>query len=185
MSAGPYASILAGELALATPRFALRPLQAEDAPDLLAHLADPDVIAFMDVERFSDIAQAKATIGWAEQIRQGGTGVRWAVRAEGGEFVGTAGFNVLVWERGCRGEIAYDVGPRFWGARVMDEVLPVILGFGFRSLGLRRIEALVTTGNAPSCRLLERHGFAREGVLHDYGFWKDRFWDQIIYAKLG
>ena len=33
----------------------------------------------------------------------------------------------------------------------------------------------MTPGNARSCRLLERHGFNREGVLRDYGYWKGRF----------
>ena len=23
----------------------------------------------------------------------------------------------------------------------------------------------------------------REGLLRDYGFWKDRFWDQLLYAR--
>ena len=95
------------------------------------------------------------------------------------------GFNGLVWERGCRGEVAYDVSRRFWGQKVMDEVLPPVLAFGFLTLGLRRIEAMVTLGNNPSCRLLERHGFTREGVLRDHAFWKDQFWDQVIYGKLG
>jgi ribosomal-protein-alanine N-acetyltransferase len=67
----------------------------------------------------------------------------------------------------------------------MDEVLPKLLAFGFNALGLRRIEAMVTAGNDPSCRLLERHGFEREGVLRDHAFWKDRFWDQVVYGRLG
>jgi ribosomal-protein-alanine N-acetyltransferase len=66
----------------------------------------------------------------------------------------------------------------------MDEILPELLTFGFDGLGLRRITALVTDGNAPSCRLLQRHEFEREGLLRDHGFWKGRFWDQILYARL-
>jgi [ribosomal protein S5]-alanine N-acetyltransferase len=66
----------------------------------------------------------------------------------------------------------------------MDEVLPDLLSFGFDGLALRRITALVTDGNAPSCRLLERHGFRREGLLRDHGYWKDRYWSQVLYARL-
>ena len=182
----PVAGLLARPLAFSTPRFALRPLAVEDAADFLAHLSDPAVTEFMDIEPLAAIEQAEAIIAWTQSIRVAGTGVRWAIRGrEDDVFVGSAGFNALVFDRGCRGEIAYDVAPRFWGARVMDEVLPLLLGFGFDTLGLRRIEAMVTPGNDPSCRLLERHGFAREGLLRDYGYWKDRFWDQIVYARLG
>ena len=185
MSSGPYASLLASELRLTTRRFVLNPLTPDDAEDFLTHLSDPAVVEFMDIEPHAGIAQTLNVIVWTASIRAEGTGVRWAIReANGGDFIGTAGFNALVWERGCRGEVAYDVGRRFWGARVMDEVLPVVLNFGFRTLGLRRIEAMVTAGNEPSCRLLERHGFEREGVLKDRAFWKDRFWDQVVYGKL-
>ena len=186
MSGGQFASLLAGELGLNTPRFALKPLAVDDAEAFLAHLSDPAVVEYMDIEPQTDIAETLDVIDWARGLRAAGTGVRWAIRAlADGEFVGTAGFNTLVWERGCRGEVAYDVSRRFWGERVMDEVLPVILGFGFGPLGLRRIEAMVTAGNEPSCRLLERHGFAREGVLREHAFWKDRFWDQVVYGRLG
>ena len=185
MSVGPYASLLAGELALTTPRFVLKPLTPADAKDFLTHLSDPAVVEFMDVDPHVEVAQTLDVIAWAASIRAEGTGVRWAIReARGAAFVGTAGFNTLVWERGCRGEVAYDVSRRFWGRRVMDEVLPAILALGFRTLGLRRIEAMVTAGNEPSCRLLERHGFEREGVLKEHAFWKDRFWDQVIYGKV-
>lgn len=186
IGSGPYASILAGDVGLRTPRFDLAPLQPRDAEDLLRAFSDAEVVRFMDIERHTDIAEARSVIEWTQNIRAAGTGVRWAIRArEDAGFVGTCGFNGLVWERGCRGEIGYDVVRRFWGARVMDEIMPALLGFGFRTLGLRRIEAMVTEGNQWSCRLLERHGFIREGVLRDHAFWKDEFWDQLIYAKLG
>lgn len=186
MTPGPYASLLGGGLVLVTPRFVLKPLTEADADEFHAHLADPAVVAFMDIDPHADIAETLGVIAWTASIRGTGAGVRWAIRtALDGAFVGTAGYNALIWTRGCRGEIAYDVRPAFWGQRVMDEVLPSVLAFGFRTLGLRRIEAMVTAGNDPSCRLLERHGFEREGVLRDHAFWKDKFWDQVVYGRLG
>jgi ribosomal-protein-alanine N-acetyltransferase len=144
------------------------------------------VVRFMDIERHTDIGETRALIEWCQNIRAAGTGVRFGVRARAdGTLAGTCGFNSLVWERGCRGEIGYDIARRFWGQRIMDEVMPPLLAFGFRTLGLRRIEAMVTAGNRWSAKLLERHGFEREGVLREHAFWKDAFWDQALYAKLG
>lgn len=186
MSRGPFASILAVARALTTPRFALTPLEPADAEAMLAHLSDPAVTEFMDIDPLTELEHAQAIIDWTAGIRAAGTGVRWGVRQRSdGRFIGSVGFNELVWERGCRGEVAYDVSRSFWGQRVMDEVLPPVLAFGFDTLGLRRIEAMITLGNEPSCRLLERHGFEREGVLREHAFWKDQFWDQVIYGRLG
>jgi ribosomal-protein-alanine N-acetyltransferase len=106
------------------------------------------------------------------------------IRDQSGGFVGTCGFHLMTFERGRRAEVGYDLGRVHWGRGVMDEVLPVVLAFGFGVFGLRRIEAMVTPGNARSCALLERHGFRREGLLRDHGYWKERFWDQILYARL-
>jgi [ribosomal protein S5]-alanine N-acetyltransferase len=186
MSSGPYASVLAEAAALRTARFELSPLRNEDADELFAELSDPEVVRFMDIDRPQAVEQVLPLIEWAQNIRASGTGVRWAIRLrEGGGLIGTCGLHSLVWERGCRGEIGYDVGRPHWGERVMDEIMPAALDFGFRTLGLRRIEAMVTGGNSWSCALLERHGFSREGVLRDHAFWKDAFWDQLIYARLG
>ena len=186
MNKGPLADLLAGELTLRTARFELAPLTPADGEDLFAALSDPEVVRFMDIDPHVDVAQTQAVIDWAERHRSAGQGVRWAIRRrEDGGFVGTCGFNSLIFERGCRGEIGYDVRRAAWGQRVMNEVLPTLAGFGFGALGLRRIEALVTPGNTWSCALLERHGFEQEGVLREYAFWKDNFWDQIVYAKLG
>jgi ribosomal-protein-alanine N-acetyltransferase len=164
--------------------FRLTPLSAADRDDLFAHLADPQTVEYMDIEPLSDLAGADAIIAWATGLRASGEGVRWAIRDEAQAFVGTVGFNSLVRERGARGEVAYDVVRARWRQGMMTEVLPVVLDLGFGELGLRRIEAMVTPGNDASAALLERFGFVREGVMRDHAFWKGRFWDQWLYARL-
>ena len=169
---------------LATANYQLAPLCPDDRADLLAHLSDAQTVEHMDIEPLSDLAGAYAIIAWATRLLASGEGVRWAIRDRTGAFVGTAGFNALVRERGSRGEIAYDVIRPRWRTGVMTEVLPVVLDHGFGALGLRRIEAMVTPGNDASAALLEGHGFVREATLRDHAFWKGRYWDQWLYARL-
>jgi ribosomal-protein-alanine N-acetyltransferase len=170
--------------ALATANYRLAPLSRRDSFDLLAHLSDAATVEHMDIEPLADLAGADAVIAWATALAAAGDGVRWAIRDKSGGFVGTAGFNALVRERASRGEVAYDVVRPRWRQGVMTEVLPIVLAHGFGAFGLHRIEAMVTPGNAGSAALLERHGFRREGVLRGYAFWKGRFWDQWLYARL-
>jgi len=170
--------------ALATAHFELRPLSDDDRDDLFAHLSDAATVEFMDIEPLADIAGAEAIIAWASGLATSGDGVRWAIRDRAGAFVGTAGYNALVRERSARGEVAYDVVRQRRRQGVMAEVLPAVLDHGFGALGLHRIEALVTPGNVASAALLEANGFAREGTLRGYGFWKGRFWDQWLYSRL-
>lgn len=172
-------------LELAAGDFRLTPLAPSDAADLLALFGDPRVVEFMDIDPLTDLAGARDIIDWASEQRARGAGVRWAIRKPGeAGLVGTCGYNVLELDRGRRGEIAYDLAQAHWGRGIMSQVMPVVMAFGYGPLGLRRIEAMVTEGNAPSCRLLERHGFKREGLLRDHAYWKGRFWNQLIYARL-
>ena len=175
---------LDGDLELTIGGFRLRPLGDWDAGDLFAHFADPRVVAFMDIEPLADMDQACHIIAWARAQRAAGAGVRWTIRERAGAFVGTCGFNRIDLERGRRGEIAYDLGHPWWGRGVMSAIMPTIIEFGFGRLALHRLEAMVTPGNLRSDRLLRRHGFALEGVLRGYGFWKGRYWDQIVYSRL-
>jgi len=186
VSESPFARTLAGALVLSTERFELRPLSPDDLAGFFAELSDPEVVRLTNIEPLTEMEQASAILDRIDTARAEGRGVRWAIHDRAsGEYVGSCGFNSLVWTYACRGEIGYDVVRNWWGRRVMGEVLPALLDFGFDRLGLRRIEALVMPANQRSWRLLERHGFEREGLLRDHGFWRDDFHDAYLYARLG
>ncbi|WP_420559411.1 GNAT family N-acetyltransferase [Tepidicaulis sp.] len=174
---------------LETSRFRLTPLETRDAPALLTHFKDPRVTEFMDIDPFTRTEEAEDVIGWAESLRAAAQGVRWAIREKGrdgeaGNFLGTCGFNTLLYERARRGEVAYDLSPAHWGKGVMAEIMPQLIALAAGPLALRRLEAMVTPGNIRSIRLLERHGFEKEGLLRQHAYWKGRFWDQLIFGQV-
>ena len=165
--------------------YRLSPLADADASELLRVFGDPVVVEFMDIDPLTRLADALEIIEWAKELAGRDAGLRWSIRRVGEPgLVGTVGFNQLEFERGRRGEIAYDLARAEWGMGVMAQVLPRVIEFGFEVLGLRRLEAMVTVGNHRSCKLLERQGFVREGVLRQHGFWKGAFWDQMVYGRL-
>jgi ribosomal-protein-alanine N-acetyltransferase len=165
-------------------RFTLRPFAERDLDDLLAHFSDPETVHHMDIDPIASRAEAMEIVDWAQTLKAAGGGVRWAIREEDGGFVGSVGFNTLVYDRAARGEIAYDVVRARWRTGVMGQVLPPVLALAFGPLGLHRVEAFVDETNRASRGLLERHGFRWEGLLRGHGFWKRRFHDELIYARL-
>lgn len=50
---------------------------------------------------------------------------------------------------------------------LMSEALKVVLDYGFQSLNLHRIEALVYEFNTPSVKLLLKNGFTKEGTMRE------------------
>ena len=66
----------------------------------------------------------------------------------------------------------------------MSEALQAILNFGFETMQLNRVEALIFPQNIAAQRLLLKTLFRSEGILRQYEFIKGRFVDMAMYARL-
>jgi ribosomal-protein-alanine N-acetyltransferase len=77
------------------------------------------------------------------------------------------------------GTIGYWIGQPYAGHGYMTAALRVLLPTLFGELNLHRIEAACIPTNAPSVRVLEKCGFAREGLARRYlcinGVWQDHY----------
>jgi ribosomal-protein-alanine N-acetyltransferase len=82
------------------------------------------------------------------------------------------------------GQIGYWMGVNHAGKGLMHEAVLLVVGFGFETLRLHRIEAACIPDNQRSIRVLEKAGFRREGLLRSYlrinGVWQDH----LLYALI-
>lgn len=73
--------------------------------------------------------------------------------------------------------LGYHIGAAWSRQGYMTEALGLALAYGFRTLGLHRLEANIQPNNVPSIALVGRLGFAREGYSRRYlkigGRWRD------------
>lgn len=95
--------------------------------------------------------------------------------------IGIVGF--IRWERERRcAEIGFGLAKEFAGKGLMTEACRAVLAFGFREMGLTRIEAKCQPANVASARVLEKSGMIREvtvrGRVHSKAEEED-FW---LYA---
>jgi ribosomal-protein-alanine N-acetyltransferase len=60
-------------------------------------------------------------------------------------------------------DIGYAFLPEFWSKGYARESVAAVLAIARTSMGLKRVAAIVSPGNAPSIRLLEEFGFALSG----------------------
>jgi ribosomal-protein-alanine N-acetyltransferase len=81
-------------------------------------------------------------------------------------------------------ELAYWLARPLWGQGIMTEALQMVVPFAFETLELHRIWAGTDPRNLASCRLLERNGFEREGVLRQATYRDDSWMDTAIYGLL-
>lgn len=73
---------------------------------------------------------------------------------------------------------------RLWGKGLASEAYLLLLEYAFQERGLHRINAFVLENNIPSCRLHEKCGYAREGVLRETVFKNGKWQNQVVYSIL-
>lgn len=82
------------------------------------------------------------------------------------------------------GDIGYELDPTYWGQGYATEAARVILEFGFCERKLHRISAECIADNVGSVRVLQKLGMRQEGRLRENLFFKDRWWDTLIFGVL-
>ncbi|MCA0987159.1 GNAT family N-acetyltransferase [Guptibacillus algicola] len=167
-----------------TERLVLREVTSKDAPDMLVYLSDPDVVKHMGLEPFQSIDDALDEIKWYKSIYEEDTGVRWVLSLKSTEkVIGSCGF-LNRHPKHKRAEIGFELSKDFWGKGYASEALEAVVAYGYHELELERIEALIEPDNLPSQKLVEKHGFMKEGVLRHYEYTCGKFDDLAMYSML-
>jgi ribosomal-protein-alanine N-acetyltransferase len=167
-----------------TERLLLRPITMKDAPDIFAYASDPEVTKYV---RFVTHKSLKDTHAFIRRVRTSyskGITPLWGMQSKAaGRLIGAIGF--LQWPNSDqRAELGYVVNRNVWGKGFVTEAAKALCDFAFKKMNVNRIEAGTMVGHAASQRVLEKCGFAFEGVLRQREFIKGRFIDVSMYSLL-
>lgn len=167
-----------------TDRLLIRKVKISDAEAFHVFKSDVKV-----TERYGQ--EPKVSINgirkWIERNLQDqieGRSLLWAVvLKEGGGAIGTACLWNFDPDHKCA-EIGYEISPSFMRKGLMSEAIQAIISFGFDELRLHRIEAVPLANNRPSRDLLEKLGFAHEGIMRERVHFRGEYLDQVSYGLL-
>jgi len=151
---------------LAGSRLRLRALEARDADALFALHSDALVMRYWSTPPWRERAQAVAHIERMQRERRQAEFYPWVATLDDDALIGACSLFALSREHG-RAEIGYALRREFWGRGLAQEMLDLALAHAFDAIGLNRIEADIDPENAASCRLVERLGFTREGLMRE------------------
>lgn len=152
---------------LGAERVRLRQVRPDDLPGLYAVFSDPAVMRYWSSPPMISMEQAAQYITAIWRGQHQGNLFQWAIARIGDdELIGTCTLFALDLSNG-RAEIGYALRSDHWGGGWAHEALTQICRYVFNALGLRRLEADVDPRNPRSLKLLQRLGFAREGLLRE------------------
>ncbi|HVZ38061.1 MAG TPA: GNAT family N-acetyltransferase [Candidatus Kapabacteria bacterium] len=152
-----------------TERLLFRPLAPEDAEDLAALYADPEVMRFFDGMRTRQ--QAEAEIAECLRRYQWPGFHFWAtILKEEQRFIGRCGVLLLTVEGAREYEVAYMIERSCWGRGLATEAARAIKEYGFGRYRFPRMVSLIHPGNHASIRVAEKNGmrFARMAAFNGY-----------------
>lgn len=152
---------------LETERLRLAPLTVADSALLFPIMGDPEVMAYWDLAETDDPDLVHLIIAHHVENMAQGRAMYWAMRTlDGGQFLGSCDLSEIdSWHR--RGEVGFMLGREAWGHGYALEAMLAVIGFAGAN-GVRRLAARTHVGNRRSEALLEKLGFAEEGLLRGH-----------------
>lgn len=155
---------------LKTARLTLRRVREGDLEALHAVFADPRAMTYWSSLPHETREETAKHI----ESMTGGEGDEFVVEFEG-RVVGKAGSWKLP-------EIGYILHPDAWGQGLATEALVAVIDHLFASHDVPALIADVDPGNAPSIRLLEKHGFRETHRAKDTFFIGGQYFDSVYLS---
>jgi RimJ/RimL family protein N-acetyltransferase len=145
-------------------RIALRPLAAADLDAVTVACRDPESVRWTTVPHPYQESDARFFVHeHAPRTWRLGDGAIFAVADPAGAYAGSMDLRVSPLDPGVA-DVGYLVAPWARGRGYASTALRRLVGWGFESLGLTRIEWRAYLGNDASRRVAEKAGFTIEGI---------------------
>jgi len=148
-----------------TPRLRIRRLRDDDAPFILELLNTPGFLQHIGDRQVRDLDGALRYLQqgpYASHARHG-HGLDGVELKASGALIGMCG--LLRRETLDAPDIGYAFLPEYEGRGYASEAAAAVLRHGREALGIARIVAIVSPGNAASMRVLEKLGLRRDGSV--------------------
>lgn len=168
-----------------TERLTLRPLTLDDAADLAERRSDPATAEFQawtipySLERAQSLIEDVNKHPW---VTPGEWHQLAVVETASGRIVGDATFFLA--SHGRTAEIGYTLHPWARGRGYATEAAAALIDHLVDDVGVHRLEASTHPDNAASNRVLERLGFALEGIKRESYWVGDVVTDDAMWGLL-
>lgn len=169
---------------LRSDRLVLRRIVPGDVECVFRMRSDPKVMQFVPRPLVTKREEALSHIELIDSRINNSEGINWAITTTDDDtMMGIIGLFVIKKEH-FRAELGYMILPEFQNKGYISDAIALAVDYGFSTLGLHSIEAIIDPGNTASEKVLQRNDFVKEAHLRENEFWDGRFLDTVIYSKL-
>lgn len=157
-----------------TERLIMKAAEPDDAPAMYRMMSEPAVIRFVGPQQAYSVEEARKFIENYPDFKTHGYG-RWMcwLKSEN-KIIGFSGLKKLT-DLGGEVDLGYRFFPEYWGKGYATESGIASLRFGFETLGLEHILAIVDPENKASVHVAEKLDFVADGTVTHFGVAGIRF----------
>jgi RimJ/RimL family protein N-acetyltransferase len=183
-ASGPRRIVLPGD-PLIESETALRAWRDSDLEPLVAACQDPEISRWTRVPYPYGSSDARAYLLQRHDSLHAGIAAPFAIvsSADRDHLLGSISLMRFSWQH-ARAEVGYWLAKDARGQGHTTRAVRLVTAWGFRSLGLQRIDLMAATENPASQRVAERCGFTREAVLRSYLQGKEGRQDMVAFGLL-
>lgn len=174
-----YEALLSEIPTFETERLVVRPVEYSDMAPVAKLVTDPDVIKLNTgffTQHATNVSQTIQNI--IKSPIQSGS-IWWMVYDKERGYIGLIGLNRID-QTSKSAELIGLSASTHWGRGYGTEAAQLVIEYGFKTLELVRIEAIVSAYNKGSLRLLEKIGMKQEGCMRKSGCYDGTLYDEYI-----
>ncbi|WP_158069944.1 GNAT family N-acetyltransferase [Cnuella takakiae] len=139
----------------------LRQLSEADQHEVLVLRSDNQVNKYLERAPAQSLEEAVSFIHMINANTGNGDAIYWGITITGSnKIIGAIClFNFSDKDNKC--EIGYELGSPYQGKKIMMEAAQIVIAYGLRVIGLKRMDACTHKANEASVRLLEKLKFQK------------------------
>ncbi len=169
---------------LKTERLFLRRVSVDDAHEIMELRGNAETMKYIPRPLAKTIEDAMAHITMIDDKINSNEGINWAITINGNpKLIGIIG-HYKIQKENFRAEIGYMLLPEFHNRGIISEAIHEVVNYGFESMKLHSIEAIIDPRNFASEKVLQKNSFIKEAHIIENGFYDGVFIDTVIYSLL-
>ncbi len=169
---------------LESERLFLRQITNEDINEVFELRSNPEIMKFVPRPLISKKEEALEHIKLIQTKIEENEGINWAITIKGNpKLIGIIGHYRISWEN-LRSEIGYMILPEYHGKGITSEAVKLLIDYGFNTMKMHSLEAIIDPRNQASARVLQKNNFVLEGQFKEDTFWQGEWLDSNVYSLL-
>ena len=167
-----------------TNRLHLRAITVDDKNEMFTLRSDKEIMKYIARPLMKTVEETVEFIKSINENIEKQEYINWGITLKSdNKLIGTVGF-YRVQKENYRAEVGYMLHTNYHKQGIMQELMPVVLDYGFKQMKLHSIEAVIDPRNKASKNVLIKQGFAKEAHFKENFFFDGEFLDSVHYSLI-